>query len=153
MGLQSFSPSITFQVVSLHPILVASSLFAPALLPSLQSPPLAPTATTATLPRPPLPPFLHRVGFAVAFGAASYVLATGDTRNGSGISTGVSPELTFVWVNLPHTDLIAAWSLTYLFLHLRNTLRPPRHPAGLALAGSVSGCAALFGTEYFYFQN
>jgi hypothetical protein len=51
-------------------------------------------ATSAVIPstviRPNVyfPPYLHRVGFSLAFGGAAYVLAAGDARNGSGIATG-----------------------------------------------------------------
>ena len=34
-------------------------------------------------------PFIHRVGFSVAFGTAGYAISTGDVRNGSGIATGM----------------------------------------------------------------
>ncbi|KAL4076441.1 hypothetical protein J3A83DRAFT_2207630 [Scleroderma citrinum] len=78
------------------------------------------------------PPYLQRVGFSVIFGGAAYVLAAGDHRNGSGIAT--------------------AWSLTYLFLHLRKSLRSPRHPLTLAMAGGAAGSAVLYGTEYFVYQ-
>ncbi|KAI6098508.1 hypothetical protein F5141DRAFT_1190752 [Pisolithus sp. B1] len=79
------------------------------------------------------PPYLHRVGFSFVFGGAAYVFAAGDHRNGSGIAT--------------------AWSLTYLFLHLRKSLKAPRHPLTLAMAGGTAGCAALYGTEYFVYEN
>ncbi|KIJ13335.1 hypothetical protein PAXINDRAFT_81523 [Paxillus involutus ATCC 200175] len=88
-----------------------------------------------TLLRPNVyfPPYLHRVGFSVVFGGAAYVLSTGDERNGSGITT--------------------AWSLTYLLLHLRKSIRAPRHPLTLAMSGGAAGCAALYGTEYFMYQS
>ncbi|KAH7887301.1 hypothetical protein F5I97DRAFT_1951056 [Phlebopus sp. FC_14] len=88
-----------------------------------------------TLLRPNVyfPPYLHRVGFSLVFGGAAYVLSTGDERNGSGIAT--------------------AWSLTYLFLNLKASLRSPRHPLTLAMAGGAAGCAALYGTEYFVYQT
>ncbi|KAI6166398.1 hypothetical protein EDD17DRAFT_56764 [Pisolithus thermaeus] len=79
------------------------------------------------------PPYLHRVGFSFVFGGAAYVFAAGDHRNGSGIAT--------------------AWSLTYLFLHLRKSLKAPRHPLTLAMAGGTAGCSALYGTEYFVYEN
>ncbi|KAI6046809.1 hypothetical protein EDC04DRAFT_2876603 [Pisolithus marmoratus] len=69
------------------------------------------------------PPYLQCVGFS----------CLGDHRNGSGITT--------------------AWSLTYLFLHLRKTLKAPRYPLMLAMASGAAGCAALYGTEYFIFQD
>ncbi|KAI5999835.1 hypothetical protein F5J12DRAFT_269378 [Pisolithus orientalis] len=80
-----------------------------------------------------LPPYLHRVGFSFIFGGVAYVFSTGDHRNGSGIAT--------------------AWSLTYLFLHLRKSLKTPRHPLTLAMAGGAAGCAALYGTEYFVYED
>ncbi|KIJ69728.1 hypothetical protein HYDPIDRAFT_104343 [Hydnomerulius pinastri MD-312] len=79
------------------------------------------------------PPYLHRVGFSVIFGGAAYVLSCGDERNGSGITT--------------------AWSLTYLALHLKKSLKAPRHPLTLAMSGGAAGCAALYGTEYFLYQS
>ncbi|KAH7907166.1 hypothetical protein BJ138DRAFT_1160809 [Hygrophoropsis aurantiaca] len=80
------------------------------------------------------PPFLHRAGFSLALGGAAYVLSTGDTRNGSGIAT--------------------AWSLTYLFLHARRSLRPPPslHPLTLALTAGSAACAGLYGTQYFVYE-
>ncbi|KAH7922045.1 hypothetical protein BV22DRAFT_1037905 [Leucogyrophana mollusca] len=78
------------------------------------------------------PPYLHRAGFSLVLGGAAYVLSTGDTRNGSGITT--------------------AWSLTYLFLHLRRSLRPPLHPLTLALTGGSAACAGLYGTQYFLYE-
>jgi hypothetical protein len=34
------------------------------------------------------PPFVLRIGFGAIFAGAGYVLASGDSRNGSGIATG-----------------------------------------------------------------
>lgn len=39
-------------------------------------------------PQANIPNFLFRAGFSAIYGGAGYVLSTGDTRNGSGISTG-----------------------------------------------------------------
>ncbi|KAF9226935.1 hypothetical protein BS17DRAFT_794330 [Gyrodon lividus] len=105
------------------PALALSSLFA------------ASAFVPPTLLRPNVyfPPYLHRVGFSVIFGGAAYVLSTGDERNGSGITT--------------------AWSLTYLLLHLRKSLRTPRYPLTLAMGSGAVGCAALYGTEYFLYQS
>jgi Altered inheritance of mitochondria protein 19 len=36
------------------------------------------------------PPFVLRMGFGAIFAGAGYVLASGDSRNGSGIATGNS---------------------------------------------------------------
>ncbi|KAI6043765.1 hypothetical protein EDC04DRAFT_643267 [Pisolithus marmoratus] len=33
------------------------------------------------------------------------------------------------------------------------TLKAPRHPLTLAMASGAAGCAALYGTEYFIFQD
>jgi len=77
-------------------------------------------------------PFIHRVGFAFVFGGAGYAISTGDVRNGSGIAT--------------------AWSLTYLFLNLRKSLKAPRNPLSLAMSGGAMACAGIYGTEYFVFQ-
>jgi len=35
------------------------------------------------------PPFVLRVGFGAIFSGAGYVLSTGDSKNGSGIATGI----------------------------------------------------------------
>ncbi|KAI6152527.1 hypothetical protein BKA82DRAFT_4111968 [Pisolithus tinctorius] len=51
------------------------------------------------------------------------------------------------------SGIATAWSLTYLFLHLRKSLRTPRHPLTLAMAGGAAGCAALYGTEYFVYED
>lgn len=34
------------------------------------------------------PPYLHRVGFSLAFGIATWAFGVGDERNGTGIATG-----------------------------------------------------------------
>ncbi|KAG6330411.1 hypothetical protein ID866_8677 [Astraeus odoratus] len=72
-----------------------------------------------------LPPYLHRVGFSIVFGGAGSIIM----------------------------NAVIAWSLTYLFLHLRKSLKSPRHPLTLAMASGTAGCAALYGTEYFIYQN
>ncbi|KAG8219108.1 hypothetical protein J3R82DRAFT_4874 [Butyriboletus roseoflavus] len=46
-----------------------------------------------------------------------------------------------------------AWSLIYLTLHARKSLCAPRHPIPLALSAGAMACAALYGTEYFVYQN
>ncbi|KAG2030651.1 hypothetical protein BDR03DRAFT_905850 [Suillus americanus] len=89
--------------------------------------------STVVRPNVYFPPYLHRVGFSLVFGGAAYVLGAGDARNGSGIAT--------------------AWSLTYLFLHLRRSLRPPFYPITLAMTAGTAACAALYGTEYFMYQT
>ncbi|KAG2068993.1 hypothetical protein BDR04DRAFT_1078721 [Suillus decipiens] len=89
--------------------------------------------STVVRPNVHFPPYLHRVGFSLVFGGAAYVLAAGDARNGSGIAT--------------------AWSLTYLFLHLRRSLKPPFYPITLAMTAGTAACAALCGTEYFMYQT
>ncbi|KAG1730030.1 hypothetical protein EDB19DRAFT_1897122 [Suillus lakei] len=88
--------------------------------------------STVVRPNVYFPPYLHRVGFSLVFGGAAYVLAAGDARNGSGIAT--------------------AWSLTYLFLHLRRSLKPPFYPITFAMTAGTAACAALYGTEYFMYQ-
>ncbi|OAX37456.1 hypothetical protein K503DRAFT_742721 [Rhizopogon vinicolor AM-OR11-026] len=105
------------------PILALGTLFATS----------AVIPSTVVRPNVYFPPYLHRVGFSLVFGGAAYVLAAGDARNGSGIAT--------------------AWSLTYLFLHLRRSLRPPFYPMTLAMTGGAAACAALYGTEYFMYQT
>lgn len=52
--------------------------------------------------------------------------------------------------DLANRDL--AWSLAYLFLHLRKSFKSPRHPLTLAMAGGAAGSAILYGTEYFVYQ-
>ncbi|KAG2351460.1 hypothetical protein BDR07DRAFT_1444165 [Suillus spraguei] len=89
--------------------------------------------STVVRPNVHFPPYLHRVGFSLVFGGAAYVLAAGDARNGSGIAT--------------------AWSLTYLFLHLRQSLKLPFYPTTLAMTAGTAACAALYGTEYFMYQT
>lgn len=105
------------------PALVLTSLFA---LSSFVPP-------AALLPRTYCPPYLHRVGFSLAFGVATWAFASGDARNGAGIAT--------------------AWSLIYLALHSRKSLRAPRHPLPLTLGVGATACAALYGTEYFLYQS
>ncbi|KAF9649569.1 hypothetical protein BDM02DRAFT_3113608 [Thelephora ganbajun] len=79
-------------------------------------------------PHKGLPLFVHRFGFAGIFAGAGYVLSTGDSRNGSGIST--------------------AWSLIYLFLNARKSLAAPRHPVAVGLTLATIGSAGLYGSEY-----
>lgn len=45
-----------------------------------------------------------------------------------------------------------AWSLTYLFFNLRNSIRT-RSPIPLVLSAATTACAGLYGTEYFYFRQ
>jgi len=80
-------------------------------------------------PKSTMPPLMHRIGFGAIFAGAGYVLSCGDVTNGSGITT--------------------AWSLTYLFLNLRKSLAPPRHPASLVLSTATLVSSVLYGTEYF----
>ena len=46
------------------------------------------------------PPFVLRSGFGAIFAGAGYVLASGDSRNGSGIATGNCPP------NQPNLSLL-----------------------------------------------
>ncbi|KZP09935.1 hypothetical protein FIBSPDRAFT_226629 [Athelia psychrophila] len=78
-------------------------------------------------------PFLQRVAFAAVFGGSGYAIASGDVRNGSGIAS--------------------AWSLTYLFLHLRQSFKSPRNPLSILMAGGAAASAGIYGTEYFIFQT
>ncbi|KAI0265208.1 hypothetical protein BC834DRAFT_198761 [Gloeopeniophorella convolvens] len=80
------------------------------------------------------PPFVLRVGFGTVFAGAGYVLASGDSRNGSGIAT--------------------AWSLSYFLIEqftlgLEKTARLPRSRLAIALSGATAATAALYGTEHF----
>jgi len=84
------------------------------------------------------PPFVLRIGFGAIFGGAGYVLASGDSRNGSGIAT--------------------AWSLSYLVLEqfslgLQRSLRLPRSGLSLALSGATAATAMLYGTEHFFLSD
>ncbi|KAG1882141.1 hypothetical protein F4604DRAFT_1921857 [Suillus subluteus] len=88
--------------------------------------------STVVHPNVYFPSYLHWVSFSLVFGGAVYVLGAGDARNGSGIAT--------------------AWSSTYLFLHLHQSLRPPVYPITLAMTAGTAACAALYGTEYFMYQ-
>lgn len=88
---------------------------------------------TVFSPHTHIVPFLHRVGFSATLGGAGYAISAGDVRNGSGIAT--------------------AWSLMYLFLHFRKSLKAPRNPLSLALAGGAAVCAGTYGMEYFVFQS
>lgn len=60
--------------MTLHPTVTLSSLVPPAALP----------------PHTYCPPYLHRVGFSLAFGVATWAFSAGDARNGAGIATGMS---------------------------------------------------------------
>ncbi|EJD01730.1 uncharacterized protein FOMMEDRAFT_142261 [Fomitiporia mediterranea MF3/22] len=82
---------------------------------------------------PKLPPFPQRAGFSLIMYGAGYVLSTGDSLNGSGIST--------------------AWSLTYLFWNARRSFTTLRSPVSMVLTGATAICAGLYGTEYFILQD
>ncbi|GBE80184.1 Altered inheritance of mitochondria protein 19 homolog [Sparassis crispa] len=90
-------------------------------------------ASSFVPPRPFFPPIMHRIGFGAIFAGAGYVLSTGDTRNGSGITT--------------------AWSLTYLFFNMRKSLTSNRSAVSLALTGATLASTALYGSEYFLLQT
>jgi hypothetical protein len=78
LGLLCKSPNLADNLFCTCTCPVATSTLAPAYLQLLR------IRTRAGS----LPPFLHRAGFSAVFGGAAYVLAAGDTRNGSGIATG-----------------------------------------------------------------
>ncbi|KAL5507695.1 hypothetical protein ACEPAH_5313 [Sanghuangporus vaninii] len=78
---------------------------------------------------PKLPPFPQRLGFSIIMYGAGYVISTGDSLNGSGIST--------------------AWSLTYLFWNGRRSFTTLRSPLSIFLAGATALSTGLYGTEYF----
>ncbi|KAI5116233.1 hypothetical protein M0805_003295 [Coniferiporia weirii] len=80
-----------------------------------------------------LPPFPQRAGFSMIMFGAGYVLSTGDSLNGSGIST--------------------AWTLAYLFWNGRRSLTAPRSPVSVLLTGATAACASLYGSEYFVLQG
>jgi len=84
------------------------------------------------------PPFVLRVGFGAIFAGAGYVLASGDSRNGSGIAT--------------------AWSLSYFVLEqfslgLKRSVRLPRSRLSLALSGATAATAILYGTEHYFLDD
>lgn len=103
-----------------------------------------------------IPPYLARSGFGVLFGYATYMFACGDSRNGSGFAT-CQYDLSFY--NNSSTDELprfisrSATTLMYLFMNFTKSIKAPRHPLSLALTGGAAACAALYGTEYFYFQD
>ena len=46
-----------------------------------------------------------------------------------------------------------AWSLAYLFLYARNTLRAPRNFWGATMTLSTAACAAIHAGNYFVVQD
>ncbi|KAN0132517.1 hypothetical protein V8E53_009533, partial [Lactarius tabidus] len=84
------------------------------------------------------PPFVLRAGFGAIFAGAGYVLASGDSRNGSGIVT--------------------AWSLSYLVLEqlslgLQRSSRLPRSKLSIALLSATAATTVLYGTEHFILDD
>jgi len=84
------------------------------------------------------PPFVLRIGFGTIFAGAGYVLASGDSRNGSGIAT--------------------AWSLSYFVLEqfslgFQRTFRLPRSRLSIALSSATAATAVLYGTEHFILND
>lgn len=77
-----------------------------------------------------LPPFVHRFGFAGIFAGAGYVLSTGDSRNGSGISTGQSA--------LPFQAILECSDLTHVGSSLVSDLLVPKRPK-IILCAPASG--------------
>lgn len=96
-----------------------------------------------------------RVGFGAIFAGAGYVLASGDSRNGSGIATGNEWHIELPDFIAPYIDLgITAWSLSYFVLEqfslgLQRSVRLPRSGLSLALSGATAATAVLYGTEHF----
>ncbi|CAL1699868.1 unnamed protein product [Somion occarium] len=90
-------------------------------------------ASSIVPPNPLRPPLMYRLGFGAIFSGAGYVISTGDVYNGTGIAT--------------------AWSLTYLFLNLRKSLKPPLSGLSLALSGAALASSTLYGAEYFLLQE
>ncbi|KAL6307130.1 hypothetical protein BKA93DRAFT_823597 [Sparassis latifolia] len=109
-------------------------------------------ASSFVPPRPFFPPIMHRIGFGAIFAGAGYVLSTGDTRNGSGITTGASPITASASLLTP-ASISAAWSLTYLFFNMRKSLTSNRSAVSLALTGATLASTALYGSEYFLLQT
>ncbi|KAH9179509.1 hypothetical protein EDB89DRAFT_1921764 [Lactarius sanguifluus] len=84
------------------------------------------------------PPFVLRTGFGAIFAGAGYVLASGDSRNGSGIVT--------------------AWSLSYFVLEqfllgFQRSSLLPRSKLSIALSGATATTAVLYGTEHFILND
>ncbi|KAI0306992.1 hypothetical protein B0F90DRAFT_1813826 [Multifurca ochricompacta] len=84
------------------------------------------------------PPFVLRMGFGAIFAGAGYVLASGDSRNGSGVAT--------------------AWSLSYFVLEqfslgLQRSLRLPRSKLSIALSSATAAATILYGTEHFFLDD
>ncbi|KAH8106447.1 hypothetical protein DFH11DRAFT_1238807 [Phellopilus nigrolimitatus] len=100
-----------------------------------------------------LPPFPQRVGFSMIMFGAGYALQTGDSLNGSGISTGTKCSV-FSQTKRPlRTFVSSAWPLIYLFWNGRRSLTAPRNPISVFLTGATAVCAGLYGTEYFILQG
>jgi hypothetical protein len=100
------------------------------------------------------PPFVLRMGFGAIFAGAGYVLASGDSRNGSGIATG-NPTSKHT---APTLTLTAAWSSSYLVLEqftlgFQRSLRLPRSRLSIALSSAAAATAVLYGIEYFIFGD
>ncbi|TFK95238.1 hypothetical protein BDV98DRAFT_556585 [Pterulicium gracile] len=95
----------------------------------------APPSLLKTLSASPhLPAVGYRMFFTGVFGLSAYAMGpAGDVRNGTGIAT--------------------AWSIGYIMLHLKKTLKRPAHPVALAMLGGSTLCAAAYGTEYFGYQD
>ena len=98
-----------------------------------------------------MPPFFYHVGFLFAFGAAWYAIHSGNVHNGSGIVTGIS---SYILLEILCWDVLLniAWSLTFLFLHLRNSLKSPWNPLALVMVGRADVCMGTYGMEYFILQ-
>ncbi|KAF8589620.1 hypothetical protein K439DRAFT_1628621 [Ramaria rubella] len=93
-----------------------------------------------------LPPFTLRFGFGLIFAGAGYVISTGDVENGSAITTSWAGS--YFVMNALRTEM----------RKLRGDHMPKvpiwqRHPLGLALKGATFLTMALYGGEYFWFQN
>lgn len=84
------------------------------------------------------PPFVLRAGFGAIFAGGGYVLASGDSRNGSGIVT--------------------AWSLSYFVLEqfllgFQRSSRLPRSKLSIALSSATAATAVLYGTEHYILND
>ncbi|KAI0053794.1 hypothetical protein FA95DRAFT_1552299, partial [Auriscalpium vulgare] len=78
------------------------------------------------------------MGFGAIFAGAGYILASGDSKNGSGVAT--------------------AWSLSYFVVEqftqgLQRSLRLPRSRLSVVLSGAAASTAVLYGAEHYVFDS
>ncbi|KIJ57280.1 hypothetical protein M422DRAFT_23339 [Sphaerobolus stellatus SS14] len=98
------------------------------------------------LSNPALPPFALRFGFGLIFAGAGYIVSTGDVENGSGVASS--------WTG----SYFVINALRKEFRKMKGAVVPEvrpwqRPPLVLALNGATFLTMALYGAEYFWFQN